>query len=174
MTWTDGTKTSSSGETVITTSTENIVSSSTSTEDITTLVSNVDITVTQSDTTSTENITTTSTTSEVISSTTTANNYTTSDPEYYQTDEYKESGKYRETTPLDLIHANDAYARGWTGDGVKVGVLDTGVKCDHNDLKNNLTTTRYTNAYGDGCNDCLLYTSPSPRDQSGSRMPSCA
>jgi subtilisin family serine protease len=153
VTWTDGTKTSSSGSTVVTTSTENIVSSSTSTEDITTLVSNVDITVTQSDTTSTENITTTSTTSEVISSTTTANNYTTSDPEYYQTDEYKESGKYRDTNPLDVIHANDAYARGWTGDGVKVGVLDTGVKCDHNDLKNNLTTTRYTNAYGDGCND---------------------
>ena len=25
-----------------------------------------------------------------------------------------------------------------------------------------------------GANDCLLYTSPSPRDQSGSRMPSSA
>ena len=25
-----------------------------------------------------------------------------------------------------------------------------------------------------GLNDCLLYTSPSPRDQSGSRMPSSA
>ena len=24
------------------------------------------------------------------------------------------------------------------------------------------------------CNDCLLYTSPSPRDQRGSRMPSSA
>ena len=153
VTWTDGTKTSSSGETVITTSTENIVSSSTSTEDITTLVSNVDTTITQSDTTTSEDITTTSTTSEVISSTTTTNNYTTSDPEYYQTDEYKESGKYREDTPLDIIHANDAYARGWTGDGVKVGVLDTGIKCDHNDLKNNLTTVRYNNYYGDGCTD---------------------
>ena len=153
VTWTDGTKTSSSGETVVTTATENIVSSSTSTEDITTLVSNVDTTITQSDTTTSQDITTTSTTSEVISSTTTTNNYTTSDAEYYQTDEYKESGKYREDTPLDLIHANDAYARGWTGDGVKVGVLDTGVKCDHNDLKNNITTVRYNNYYGDGCND---------------------
>ena len=27
---------------------------------------------------------------------------------------------------------------------------------------------------GDGLSDCLLYTSPSPRDQRGSRMPSSA
>ena len=28
--------------------------------------------------------------------------------------------------------------------------------------------------YAGGCNNCLLYTSPSPRDQRGSRMPSSA
>ena len=28
--------------------------------------------------------------------------------------------------------------------------------------------------HGDWVNDCLLYTSPSPRDQRGSRMPSSA
>ena len=139
VTWTDGTKTSSSGETVITTASENIVSTSTTTEDITSLVSDVDTTVTQSDTTETVNISTTSTSSEVISTVTASNGYTTSDPEYYQTDEYKFSGKNRETNPLDVIHANDAYARGWTGDGVKIGLLDTGILCNHNDLKNNLT-----------------------------------
>ena len=153
VTWTDGTTTSSSGTTVVSTATENIVSSSSSAEDITTLISDVDTTVTVSDNTTTENITTTAQTSEVLSTTTTTNNYTTSDPEYYQTDEYKESGKYRDDVPLDLIHANDAYARGWTGEGVKVGVLDTGMKCNHNDLKNNLTSVRYNNYYGDGCND---------------------
>ena len=153
VTWTDGTQTSSSGTTVVSTATENIVSSSTSTEDITSLVSDVNTTVTQSDTTTTENITTTSSSSEVISTTTTTNNYTTSDPEYYQTDEYKESGKFNENIPLDQIHANDAYARGWTGNDVKVGVLDTGILCNHNDLKNNLATVRYTNDYGNGCID---------------------
>ena len=37
----------------------------------------------------------------------------------------------------------------------------------------NTTTTNTTNAYT-GDQSCLLYTSPSPRDISGSRMPSSA
>jgi len=153
VTWSDGTTTTSTGDTVTTTSTQDIVSTSATTADIVTLTSDVDTTVTQSDSTTTENIVTTSTSSAVISSNTTANNYTTSDPEFYQTDEYAYSGKNRETDPLALIHADDAYARGWTGDGVKIGILDTGVKCDHKDLDDNITTVRYNNYYGDGCTD---------------------
>lgn len=153
VTWSDGTTTSTTGDTVTTTASQNIVSTSSSTTDVVTLTNDVDSVVTQSDTTTTENIVTTSTTSEVISTTTTANEITTSDPEYYQTDEYAYSGRNRDTDPLAIIHADDAYARGWTGDGVKIGILDTGVKCDHKDLDDNITDIRYTTNYGDGCTD---------------------
>ena len=36
------------------------------------------------------------------------------------------------------------------------------------------TTTVSIGSYPDGVNDCLLYTSPSPRDAHESRMPSSA
>ena len=153
VSWSDGTTTTTTGDTVTTTSTSNIVSTTATTADIVTLTSDVDTTVTQSDTTTTENIVTTSTSSAVISTNTTENEITTSDPEYYQTDEYAYSGKNRDTDPLAIIHADDAYARGWTGDGVKIGILDTGVKCDHKDLDDNITSVRYNNYYGDGCTD---------------------
>ena len=153
VSWTDGTTTTTTGDTVTTTSTSNIVSTTATTADIVTLTSDVDTTVTQSDTTTTENVVTTSTSSAVISTNTTENEVTTSDPEYYQTDEYAYSGKNRDTDPLAIIHADDAYARGWTGDGVKIGILDTGVKCDHKDLDDNITSVRYNNYYGDGCTD---------------------
>lgn len=153
VTWSDGTKTVTDGETVTSTSNSNIVTTSSTTADVVTLTSDVDTTVTQSDTTTTENIVTTSTSSAVISTNTTENEVTTSDPEYYQTDEYAYTGKNRETDPLAIIHADDAYARGWTGDGVKIGILDTGVKCDHKDLDDNITSVRYNNDYGDGCTD---------------------
>ena len=153
VTWSDGTTTTTTGDTVTTTANSNIVTTSSTIADVVTLTSDVDTTVTQSDTTTTENIVTTSTSSAVISTNTTENEVTTSDPEYYQTDEYAYSGKNRETDPLAIIHADDAYARGWTGDGVKIGILDTGVKCDHKDLDDNITSVRYNNYYGDGCTD---------------------
>ena len=46
----------------------------------------------------------------------------------------------------------------------KINEVDNKHIALHNDLK--LLVTRL--------NDCLLYTSPSPRDQRGSRMPSSA
>ncbi|WP_171686501.1 S8 family serine peptidase [Paenibacillus planticolens] len=37
--------------------------------------------------------------------------------------------------PLDQIHVPEVWAKGFTGKGIKVGVLDTGVDYDHPDLK---------------------------------------
>ena len=45
---------------------------------------------------------------------------------------------------------------------------DLGFKCERIDYDN------VENLYAVLGNDCLLYTSPSPRDQRGSRMPSSA
>ena len=143
--WTDGTTTTTTGDTVVTTATENIVTTSSSDADTVTLVSDVDETITDSDVTTTENIVTTSSSSEVISTTTTAN---TNTPEYYQTDEYAGTNG-----SLAAINADNAYARGWTGDGVKVGVLDTGVRCTHDDIDDNMSSTTYNTFYGDGCTD---------------------
>ena len=42
-----------------------------------------------------------------------------------------------------------------------------------NDLKEALLAT-WRNGYAEDCKSCLLYTSPSPRDLSTSRMPSSA
>ena len=39
---------------------------------------------------------------------------------------------------------------------------------------NDLGISHFAGIVGGGVNDCLLYTSPSPRDQRGSRMPSSA
>ena len=52
------------------------------------------------------------------------------------------------------------------------GLLDVAVDGDGNSDAPVYETSR--SARGDQCKDCLLYTSPSPRDQRGSRMPSSA
>ena len=39
-----------------------------------------------------------------------------------------------EKTALSQINASYAYARGWTGDGVIVGMVDTGIDTDHEDF----------------------------------------
>ena len=48
--------------------------------------------------------------------------------------------------------------------------------CTPLELVSNLTVvdTKSVSPWGTSCNDCLLYTSPSPRDLSTSRMPSSA
>ena len=54
--------------------------------------------------------------------------------------------------------------RAWKSYGVDINMKAPG-------LKNVLTHGTRVN---DGSNTCLLYTSPSPRDQRGARMPSSA
>ena len=60
-----------------------------------------------------------------------------------------------------LNHFNDALMQRGKGNGVKLGIKKAGC-----------SGYEYTFEYVD--NICLLYTSPSPRDQRGSRMPSSA
>ena len=105
------------------------------------------------------NNTTTSTDSgEVVSITVVSTLYTDLDPNIgtktpgynsdattYQTTEYNAS------TVLNQINANDAYAKGWTGKGVKIAVADTGYDIDHTDFSGQVFATKdYT---GTGMND---------------------
>lgn len=105
------------------------------------------------------NNTTTSTDSgEVVSITVVSTLYTDLDPNIgtktpgynsdattYQTTEYNTS------TVLNQINANDAYAKGWTGKGVKIAVADTGYDIDHTDFSGQVFATKdYT---GTGMND---------------------
>ena len=54
--------------------------------------------------------------------------------EIFLTDEYN-------STALDQIGASYAYARGWTGDGVIVGMIDSGIDTDHEDLDSDRFST---------------------------------
>ena len=51
-----------------------------------------------------------------------------------------ETTEYQASTGLDNINASHAYARGFTGQGVTVGVIDTGIDIDHVDFQNQITT----------------------------------
>ena len=146
--WTDGTTTTSREDATTLISQENIVSISDSTDEIVTLVSDINETIVESDVTTTENIVATSTSSEVLSASTTTNGYDVDDPEYYQTNEFAGTNG-----SLKAIKADYAYARGWTGEGIKVGILDTGVRATHNDLDDNISSITYTTFYGDGFTD---------------------
>ncbi|MBM5782537.1 MAG: hypothetical protein FJ368_03855 [Pelagibacterales bacterium] len=65
------------------------------------------------------------------------NGYTTSDAEYYKTTEYQKQWG------LDSINAADAYAylssnnKEQAGEGVKIGITDTGVKLTHQEISAN-------------------------------------
>ena len=67
------------------------------------------------------------------------------------------------------ISNDDLYATGVNHDqSAQVMALESKLaqaECDYNDL---------TQSFSLKDSDCLLYTSPSPRDQRGSRMPSSA
>ena len=147
-TWTDGTTTTSSEDATTSISQENVVSLSDSTDEIVTLISDLNETIDESDVTTTENIVATSTSSEVLSANITTNGYDVDDPEYYQTNEFAGTNG-----SLKAIKADYAYARGWTGEGIKVGILDTGVRATHNDLDDNISSVTYTTFYGDGFTD---------------------
>ena len=77
---------------------------------------------------------------------------------------------------IDRINAPEAWSisTGWVdvnGDGdseIEVAVIDTGVDRDHPDLDKNIkwcVTIRFGRIFYGKCEDCLLYTSPSPRDR---------
>ena len=68
--------------------------------------------------------------------------------------------------PSDVYSAS-AYERGYSGEGVVIAVLDTGVDNEHRALND-------FDDIDDEPDSCLLYTSPSPRDRQKSRMPSSA
>ena len=51
-----------------------------------------------------------------------------------------ETGEYHASTGLDNIKASAAYARGATGAGVTVAIVDTGIDIDHVDFQNNLSS----------------------------------
>ena len=150
-TWSDGSSTKVKGEVQKQLSTENIVSLSSTKENIEKLISNKDLVITDSDTTTTENKIISSVSKKILSRTILKNQITKNNPKFYHTDEYTYSGRSRLQDPLAIIHADDAYARGFTGKGVKVGILDTGVYCDHYDLDGNMSNKTYNTYYGSGC-----------------------
>ncbi len=49
-----------------------------------------------------------------------------------------DTSEYRENYGLDAINAIAAYNEGLSGDGITVGVIDTGIDVDHYDLENNI------------------------------------
>ena len=56
----------------------------------------------------------------------------------FQTDEYNEGSVYLSEKSRRVVCASSAYARGATGDGIQVAVIDTGVDADHSDINANM------------------------------------
>ena len=56
----------------------------------------------------------------------------------YQTSEYYFGGVSSSDSPLQKVCASSAYARGATGNGIQVAVIDTGVHDGHSDLDDNM------------------------------------
>jgi subtilisin family serine protease len=58
------------------------------------------------------------------------------------------TAEYKAGNFLEKVNAAAAYEQGWTGAGVKVAVLDTGIDADHSDLADNIkgTFTMYSDS----------------------------
>lgn len=78
---------------------------------------------------------------------------TSSEPAFYETTEYNRMGG-----ALAQIKASSAYARGYTGKGITIAVIDTGSDLDHIDLSPNLSTSNDFNFVND---------SATPEDDNG-------
>ena len=74
------------------------------------------------------------------------------------------------STRLTIDHDGDGCMDEYDLDDDDDGIVDTKDQCPQGIIA--WKSTKETDIDGDGC--CLLYTSPSPRDQRGSRMPSSA
>ena len=56
----------------------------------------------------------------------------------YQTTEYNRGSVYLSQKSRRVVCASSAYARGATGSGIQVAVIDTGVDADHSDINDNM------------------------------------
>ena len=56
----------------------------------------------------------------------------------YQTSEYNQGSVYLSQKSRRVVCASSAYARGATGSGIQVAVIDTGVDSDHSDINANM------------------------------------
>ena len=56
----------------------------------------------------------------------------------YQTTEYNQGSVYLSEKSRRVVCASSAYARGATGNGIQVAVIDTGVDADHSDINANM------------------------------------
>ena len=59
----------------------------------------------------------------------------------YQDAEYRGfNSAYHSLGPLSAVCASSAYARGATGDGIQIAVVDTGIDADHHEINGNLVS----------------------------------
>ncbi|MET3614895.1 subtilase-type serine protease [Rhizobium aquaticum] len=73
--------------------------------------------------------------------------------------------EYNESKALDQVKAADAYALGFTGQGVTIGVVDTGIDLRHPDLSTNgkfVGGIKFTNAFNQAAQDPTAFTQMTP------------
>ena len=95
---------------------------------------------------------------------------------------FKENNPFAIRPTEGALESQEVYAeliqsdiKGLDGTGVRVCIVDSGIDTSHKDLSEiNLVAWRDFVNNQEQPYDCLLYTSPSPRDKRQSRMPSSA